>query len=197
MAFLGSHNVDFSDTKQNIVKIIGTSLCKYQFENLQFFIDYEQASFEDSEQLKTVHKNDLWQLSDFSLDGILGIKDKRKVFAVIGPYGLMLRISNTYIEFMTPIFNRPDWYSLANTKAVTQWRKYFKHIVTLLGGSEALYITQAYFGKYHDFFRDLNISFSEKIETINKRPGVSKKLFTDYGNGKYPVYFLDTCTSSQ
>jgi hypothetical protein len=196
MAFLGSHSIDFSVSKRKIVDTIGTSLCKYQFKNPQFFKDFEQASCEGREHLKKVHQNDLWKFSDFSLAGMFGINDNRIVLAVIGPFGLMLRISNTYLEFITPIYARPDWYSPDNAATVTQWRNYFKQIITLLGGSEALYITHAYFDKYHDFFRDLNISFSEKIETLKKRHGVSKKLFTDYGEGRYPIYFLDTCTNN-
>jgi hypothetical protein len=106
----------------------------------------------------------------------------------------MLRISDTYIEFMTPAYNRPDWYSPGNAKAVAEWRKYFKQIITLLGGSEALYITQSYFGKYHAFFRDVNMSFTEKIKTLKKRHRANKKLFTAYGKGNYPLYFLDDFT---
>jgi hypothetical protein len=195
MALLGGHNIDFSGDKQKIINTIGKSISRFQFENLQFFIDYEQTSFAGIEHLKTDHRNDRWQFSDFSLDGFLGIPDKRKVFAIIGPYGLMLRISDTYIEFMTPIYSRPDWYSPDNAQSVIEWRRYFKQIITLLGGSQALYITQAYFDKYHDFFRDLNISFAEKIETIIKRHGAVNKPFTYYGNGKYPRYFLDTFTN--
>jgi hypothetical protein len=192
MAFLGSHSVDFSGNRQNIINTIGTSLSKYQFENLHFFIDYEQTSFIGYEHIKTVHKNDRWQFSDLSLDGFLGITDKRKVIAVIGPYGLMLRISDTYLEFMTPIYNRPDWYSPGNVVTVTQWRNYYKQITSLLGGSGVLYITQAYFDKYHTFFRDANTTFTQKIDTLIKKHGPIHKPFTDYGKGKYPRYFFDT-----
>jgi hypothetical protein len=194
MAFLGGHNIDFSGDKRKIVETIGTNIAKYQFENLQFFINYEQTSFEGIEYLRTVHKNDCWQFSDFSLDGFLGIPDKRKVLAFIGPYGLTLRISDTYIEFLAPIYSRPDWYSPENAQSVLEWRRYFKQIITLLGGSEALYITSAYFDKYHSFFRDMDTTFAQKIETIIKNQGAVNKPFTAYGNGKYPRYFLDTFT---
>jgi hypothetical protein len=194
MAFLGGHNIDFSGDKRKIIETIGTSLSKYQFENLQFFINYEQTSFVGIEHLRTVHRNDRWQFSDFSLAGFLGIPDKRKVIGVIGPYGLSLRISDTYIEFLSPIYSRPDWYSSDNAQSVLEWRRYFKHIISLLGGSQALYITQAYFEKYHSFFQDLNISFAVKIETTVKRHGAVNKPFTYYGSGKYPSYFLDTFT---
>jgi hypothetical protein len=192
MAFLGGHNIDFSGSKKDIAQTIGSGLSNFQFENPQFFLDYEQICFEGREYLKSAHANDRWQFSNLSLDGMFGIKEKRKVIAVIGPYGLMLRISNTYLEFMTPIYSRPEWYSQDNSQDVTQWRNYFKQITSLLGGSVALYITQAYLDKYHDFFRDLNISFAEKIETIKNRHGVNNKSFSDYGKNKYPSYFLDT-----
>jgi hypothetical protein len=102
----------------------------------------------------------------------------------------MLRISNTYIEFITPI-SIPDRNGTPSiiVRTVTQWRIYFRQITSLLGGSEALYITQAYFTKYHDFFRDLSLSFAEKKETIKKRHGVSKKLFTGYGPRQLPPLF--------
>jgi hypothetical protein len=192
MSLLGSHSIDFSGTSQKVIETIGTSLSRYQFENLQFFITYEQTSFEGIEHLRTAHKNDRWQFSDFSLAGFLGISDKRKVIAAVGPYGLMLRISDTYIEFLTPVYSRTEWYSPDNHQDVIEWRKCFKQIIALMGGSEAIYITQAYFEKHHDFFRDLNYSFSEKIETLVKKHGAANKPFTHYGNGKYPRYFLDT-----
>jgi hypothetical protein len=194
MAFLGGHNIDFSSSKKEILDTIGSRLSMFQFENLQFFMDYEQTFFVGRELQRTVQTNDRWRFSDLSLDDMFGIKEKRKVFAIIGPYGLMLRVSDAYIEFITPIYNRPDWYSPGNTKAVAEWRKYFKQIITLFGGSEALYITQSYFSKYHTFFRDLNMSFTEKIETLKKRHGVNKKPFTGYGKGKYSMYFLDDFT---
>jgi hypothetical protein len=194
MALLGSHGIDFSDSKEKIIGMIGSHLAWFKVENLQFFIDYEQAFFADFEYLKTVQKNDRWQFSDFSLNGFHGITDKRKVIAVVGPYGLMLRISNTYMEFLTPIYNRTEWYSPDNSVTVTEWRKYFRQIITLLGGSEALYITQAYFDKYHPFFQDMNTTFSQKIETLIKKHGPINKPFTHYGNGKYPRYFLDDFT---
>jgi hypothetical protein len=194
MAFLGGHNIDFSSNKENLLDTIGSRLSKFQIKNHQFFVNDEQAFFESRGFQITVHTNDRWQFADFSLDGMFGIKEKRKVFAIIGPYGLMLRVSDTYIEFITPIYNRPDWYSPGNAQAVAEWRKYFKQIIALFDGSEALYITQAYFTKYHNFFRDLNMSFTEKIETLKKRHGVNKKPFTGYGTGTYPMYFLDDFT---
>jgi hypothetical protein len=194
MAFLGGHNIDFSSSKKKLLDTIGLRLSRFQFETPQFFMDYEQAFFEGREFQRTDHTNDRWQFSDLSLDGMFGITERRKVFVLIGPYGLMLRISDTYIEFITPIYNRPDWYSPDNAKAVAEWRKYFKQIITLLGGSEALYITQSCFGKYHAFFRDLSMSFTEKIKTLQKKHGVNKIPFTGYGKGKYPMYFFDDFT---
>jgi hypothetical protein len=60
-----------------------------------------------------------------------------------------------------------------------------------MGGSEALYITQAYFNKYNDFFKYLNTSFDEKMDIIIKMHGVINKPFADFGNNKYPRYFID------
>jgi hypothetical protein len=177
MVFLGGHNIDFSGSKKKLLDTMGSRLSTFQFENLQFFMDYEQAFFEGREFQRTVHANDRWQFSDFSLDGMFGIKERQKVFLLIGPYGLMLRISDTYIEFMTPAYNRPDWYSPGNAKAVAEWRKYLKQIITLLGGSEALYITHSYFNKYPAFFRDVNMSFTERIKILKKRHRANKKLF--------------------
>jgi hypothetical protein len=195
MAFLGSHDIDFSGSKKNIIDMIASRLSGFKIENLQFFIDYEQAFFADFEYLKTVPRKDRWEFSDFSFSGFLGITDKRKVIAAIGPYGLMLRISDTYMEFIAPIYNRTEWYSPDNTVTVTVWRNYFKQIITLMGGNEALYITQAYFDKYHPFFQDMNTTFSQKIETLTKKHGPINKPFTHYGNGKYPRYFLDNFTN--
>jgi hypothetical protein len=195
MAFLGSHSINFSGAKQTIIVTIGKQLSKHQFENLQFFKDYEQSAFKDCEHLKTVHKNDRWQFTDFSIDGMYGIKDKRKVIVAIGPYGLMLRISNTYVEFLSPLYNRPNWYSPKNAKTVTEWRKYFKQITTLFGGQGTLYITQAYFDKYHNFFRDTSTTYPQKIETLIQTHGPIKKPFADCSKGKYPRYFFDTFTN--
>jgi hypothetical protein len=194
MAFLGGHNIDFSRGKKELLDTIGSRLSGFHFENPQFFMDYEQAFFEGREFQRAVHTNDRWQFSDLSLDGMFGIKERRKVFVLIGPYGIMLRVSDTYIEFMTPAYNRPDWYSPGNAKAVAEWRTYFKQIITLLGGSEALYITQSYFNKHHALFRDLNMSFTEKIKTLQKKHGENKKFFTAYDKGSYPLYFLDDFT---
>jgi hypothetical protein len=193
--FGGGHNIDFSGGKKEVADRILSRLVKYQFENRQFFLDYEKASFEGQEYLKAGHNTDCWQCHDFSLDGMLDIIDSRKVFAFGGPYTLMLRISDTCTEFITPIYHRRDWYSPENHQAVSSWRAYFKEITALMGGNETLYITQSYFGKYHHFSRDMNISFSEKVETIKKRNGTSKKGFTDWGKGKYPSYFIDTVSS--
>jgi hypothetical protein len=192
MVFLGGHNLDFSGSKKDIIDIIDARLSHYIFEAPQFFLDYEQTAFKGREYLKEGYSNDYWQYSDFSLNGKFGITDNRKVFALIGPYGLMLRISNTYIEFTTPIYNRRDWYSHDNNRAVTGWRNFFMQITSLMGGSELLYITQSYYSKYHDFFRNMNITFSEKIEINRKRHKLKIKSFEHYGNGKYPPYFLDT-----
>jgi hypothetical protein len=195
MVFLGGHNIDFSGGKKDVIDRIGFRLSHFKFENPHFFINYERSSFVGIGYQKEVHANDHWQFSDFSLGGIFGLNETRKVFAIIGPYSVMLRVSNTYIEFMTPIYSRQDWYSPANSPAVSIWRDYFRRITGLMGGTKLLYITQVNFSKYHDFYRDINIPFLEKVEVTRQRRKSKIKPFEDYGNGKYPPYFIETVKS--
>jgi hypothetical protein len=69
MVFLGSHGINFSSSKKNIIGTIGSCLSRFNIENPQFFFDYEQAFFADCAYLKTAHRKDHWQFTDFSLDG--------------------------------------------------------------------------------------------------------------------------------
>jgi hypothetical protein len=113
-----------------------------------------------------------------------------------GPYSFLLRISDPCIEFLAPIYNRHDWYSSDNSRGVAEWHSYFRQITDLLGGETILYITTAYFEKYHAFFRDMETGFAQKLETLKTKHGIINKPFTIHGNGKYPRYFLDNVTGS-
>jgi hypothetical protein len=103
----------------------------------------------------------------------------------------LLRISNPCIQFLYPSFTNTQWYSPQNRGAVTLWRNCFKRIATLLGGAGLLYITEAYFSKYHEFFMDPGQPFEQKLCALTEKHGAIKKTFEDFGNGKYPRYFID------
>jgi hypothetical protein len=191
MVFLANHGIDFSGGKRDVLRMIGSRLSCFHCENPQFFIAYEQNAYKDCKHLIRGFRNDCWRCADFSLDVLFRKSDPRKVFIFGGPCGFLLRISDPYIEFLAPIYNRHDWYSPDNSRDVAEWRNYFRQITVLLGGKVVLYITTAYFEKYHVFFRDMETGFAQKMETLKTKPGIINKPFTAYGNGKYPRYFLD------
>jgi hypothetical protein len=195
MVFLANHGIDFSGSKRDVLSMVGSRLSCFHCENPQFFNAYKQNASKDCNPLIHRFNDDHWQYADFSLDVLLGKSDPRKVFIFGGPYGFLLRISDPYIEFLAPIYNRHDWYSPDNSRDVAEWRSYFRQITVLLGGKVVLYITTAYFEKYHAFFRDMDTSFTQKLETLKTKHGVINKPFTAYGNGKYPRYFLDNVES--
>jgi hypothetical protein len=136
------------------------------------FITYRQNAFKDFRHIIQGFSNDRWQYADFSLDIPPERSDPWKVFMFGGPYGLLLRISDPYIEFLAPIYNRHDWYSSDNSRDVAEWRSYFRQITAILGSESILYITTAYFEKYHDFFRDMESGFTQKLETLKPKHGI-------------------------
>jgi hypothetical protein len=194
MIFLGGHAINFSvNSRREIIDDIGFRLQYFKFDNPSFFETYEQETYKS--KLYLIRGNTgKWTYSDVSLNGQFG--DTRTVFLIGGPYGLFLRISNTYIEFLYPSFKKNEWYSTANYEVVKQWRDCFKQIINLLGGHNALYITSLYFSKYYDFFMEPTQVFEQKIYDLSKKQGNTQKGFKNFREGNHPWYFIDALSDN-
>jgi hypothetical protein len=192
MIFLGEHSIDFlTQPKEKIITSIGSCLSGYKTLNAEFYRQFEQKSYKDIPHL-IQGDTGKWSYSDVSLNGKYGTN--RTVFILGGTFGFILRISAAFIEFLYPVYKLNDWYSNDNKEEVTEWRIFFKQMVYLLGGSKALYITSAYFSKYHDFFTNPSRTFNQKLDDMIAKHGSVKKAFQDYANSKHPRYFIDTFT---
>jgi hypothetical protein len=190
MIFLGEHALDFlTQPKEGIISSIGSRLSGYKPLNAGFYRQFEQKSYKDTPHL-IQGDTGKWSYADVSLNGEYGINNP--VFIIGGTFGIIFRVSAAFIEFLYPAYKINGWYSNANKEEVTEWRKFFGQMVYLLGGSKALYISGAYFWKYHRFFTDPSGSFDRKVDEITAKHGAVKKGFNDFANGKHPRYFVDT-----
>jgi hypothetical protein len=189
MIFLGEHALDLlTQPKEKIIASIGSRLSKYKPLNAGFYLRFEREFYENRPHLFQGDTGK-WSYADLSLNGEYGIH--RPVFLIGGTFGFLLRVSAAFIEFLYPVYKINDWYSNDNKEEVTEWRIFFKQIVSLLGGSKALYITSAYFSKYHRFFTGPSGTFNEKLDDITARHGPVKKGFHDFTDTKHPRYFID------
>jgi hypothetical protein len=189
MIFLGEHSLDLlTQSKEKIIASIGSRLSTYKPLNADFYRQFERKVYKNNPYLIQGNTGK-WSYSDVSLHGEYGIQ--RTAFIIGGAFSFLLRVSAAFIEFLYPVYKINDWYSNDNKEEVTEWRMFFKQIVYLLGGSKALYITSAYFLKYHHFFIDPSKAFNEKLDDIIAKHGPVKKDFHDFANSKHPRYFID------
>jgi hypothetical protein len=190
MIFLGEHSLDLlGQPKERIIASIGSRLSGYKPLNAGFYRRFERKFYENAPYL-IQGDTGKWACSDVSLNGEYGIH--RPAFIIGGIFSFLLRITSVFTEFLYPVYKINDWYSNENEKEVTEWRMFFRQTVNLLGGSKTLYITSAYFSKYHDFFTDPSKSFDQKLDEIIARHGTVKKDFHDFTNGRHPRYFIDS-----
>jgi hypothetical protein len=191
MIFLGEHDLDFlTQPKEGIIASIGSRLSNYKPVNADFYRRFEEKIGKNA-PYPMQGDTGKWFYADVSLNGEYGIQ--RTVFIIGGTFGFLIRISAAFIEFLYPGYKINEWYSKENREEVTEWRIFFRQMVDLLGGSKALYISNAYFIKYHDFLDDPAKSFKQKLDEIIARHGTVKKDFQDFTNGKHPRYFIDKC----
>jgi hypothetical protein len=175
--------------KKKIIASIASCLSGYKPLNAGFYRRFEQKYYK---HVPYLIKGDTgkWSHSDVSLNGKYGIH--RTVFLIGGTFGFLLRVSAAFIEFLYPVYERNNWYSNDNKEEVPEWRIFFRQMIHLLGGTKAIYITSAYFSKYHNFFTDPQKTFNQKLDDIIARHGPIKKTFHDFTGGKHPRYFVDT-----
>jgi hypothetical protein len=189
MIFLGEHSLDLlTQPKEKIIASVSSRLSKYKPLNVDFYQQFERKSYKNHPYLLQGNTGK-WSYSDVSINGEYGIH--RTAIIIGGTFSFLFRVSAAFIEFLYPTYKTNDWYSNDNKKEVTEWRIFFKQIVSLLGGSKVLYITSAYFLKYHHFFTDPSKTFNEKLNEIIAKHGPVKKDFHDFVNGRHPRYFID------
>jgi hypothetical protein len=190
MIFLGEHSLDLlTRPKEKIIASIGSRLSKYEPLNADFYRQFERRFYKNKPYLLQGNTGK-WSYSDVSLNGEYGVH--RAAFLIGGTFSFLLRVSAAFIEFLYPVYKINDWYSNDNKEEVKEWRIFFKQMAYLLGGSKALYITSAYFLKYHHFLIDPSKTFNEKLDDIIAKHGPVTKSFHDFANCKHPRYFIDT-----
>ena len=198
-----NHTIDFSNhdfeiIANNIKKLLDNSIIKNNIEiKEQIRSYYDWQGYDDKMRIEWHNKIDNWISNNWKYY-INNDWDNYILINYYGPFRLQINITNNRIEFKDPGCRYDSFFGM-DKKYRTEWRKYYYQIITLLGGSFAIYLPDQ---------GDVASEFTEKIWDHNISLDVIKKgLIEKYGHNiikiddfpidendfiDFPYYFIDT-----
>lgn len=193
LVVLANHQIKFEGrTYKEIMTEVIDKLNQKPFENRPFLEEYV-ADFhgDDPSSLEDIWSDWNWIFTNLyeENENLLFSESKHLNIDIEGPFSLELGIDENALSFFDPPYRQKQWFLIEDKEHINEWRKYFLHIISLLGGNRATYLGDQV--PYHENVMFNYLSFKSMERALFEEYGEPKKTFKEAGDENYNSYYVD------
>jgi hypothetical protein len=191
----GNHKIPIYDySLQDLADILEIEINNLIIPNIGYLkneeLNYNLSSpaSDNIEELKSIEK---WSVYAVKADLEYNHEDE---ISFCGPMGLHFILTSTNIQFWNPTYRYNQWYQWYYPEwkeRITEWRKYYYQIISMLKGDKVIYLADAFLNKYMDKFYTHGYKFSKIESELIAEYGSNTKHLYEFPEDDYPLYYID------